>query len=184
MGETNPAMLEAEEMSKIEADDLIEKIAQEEAAIKAAEAERDDFLAHYQKKISAAEAICDGKCRESRQKIALFTEQLRRYAEVHLTGKSRSIKLPSGMLSFRAQSPKYFFDGLVEVTGSDERLIKFVKHNAHNYLKTKVEEKVDWAAFKSKLKTDGENVFYADTGEIIDGLHAQLLPDKFTVKIP
>ena len=113
--------------------------------------------------------------------IAQLTEQLRRYAEIHLEDGKKSLNLPSGKLAFRKQAPRYFFDDLKEASSKDERLIRFVKHNAHEFLKVKVEESVDWLKFKSKLVPNGADVFYEETGELIEGLHAQILPDKFTV---
>lgn len=173
------------EMTKIEADELLDEIAKHEATIKEAEKERDEFIAHYEKKISAAEHICEIATKEAREKIALITERLKRFAEVNVTDKRRSIPLASGTLAFRKQAPRFFFDISKDIDGTDERLIQFVKHNAHQYLKVKVTESVDWAKFKGKLiiDSDGSNVSYAETGEIIDGLCAQFLPDKFTVKL-
>ena len=171
------------ELTKIEADELLEQIKNLESDIKAAEDERDEFKARYEQKISVAEHICEIATKEAREKIALITERLRRFAEVNVTEKRRSIPLPTGTLSFRKQQPKFFFDDLKEASGKDERLIQFVKHNAHEFLKVKVEESVDWLKFKGKLAIDGENVSYSDTGEIIEGLHAQFVPDKFTVQL-
>ena len=154
---------------ELAADALLEEIAQREAEIKAAEHERDAFIARYQMKIAAAEDICERKTREARESIALITEELRRYAVTQITDKKRSVTLPGGTLAFRKQEPKFFFDDLKEANGSDERLIHFVKHNAHSFLKVKVEESVDWAKFKRQLSIsdDGSNVFLKDTAEII-----------------
>ena len=116
--------------------------------------------------------------------MALIEEQLKRYAEVHLPEGRKTVRLPSGTLSFTKQSPRYFFDDLKAAGGKDERLIKFVKHNAFDCLKVKVEESVDWKKFKSRLETsENGDVYFADTGEIIGGLHAQFLPDKFKVEL-
>ena len=171
------------EMTKIEADSLLEEMRQCEEKIKAAEADRDEFRALYEKKIMNAEHICELATKEAREKIAFITEKLKRFAEVNVTDKRRSVPLPTGTLAFRKQPPRFFFDDLKEASGKDERLIKFVKHNANEYLKVKVEESVDWLQFKSKLAISDGIVSYAETGEIIEGLHAEFLPDKFTVKI-
>ena len=172
-----------EEMSKVEADELLEEMRQCEEQIKAAEAERNTFKARYEQKILNAEHICELATKEAREKITLITEQLRQFAGVHVTDKKRSVSLPTGTLAFRKQPPRFFFDDLKEASGKDERLIKFVKHNAHEFLKVKVEESVDWLKFKGKLAISDGVVSYAETGEIIEGLHAEFLPDKFTVKI-
>jgi len=166
-----------------QAEDTLAKIADYEAQIKAAEQQRDALILHYERKIADAQKICVDDTTFARQEIASLTEDLRRFAEIAITGKKRSIKLPSGILGFRKQSPKFFFDDLKEANARDQRLIHFVKHHAYDFLKVKVEEYVDWAKFKTKLDTDGDNVFYVDTGEIVEGLHAQFLPDTFTVDL-
>lgn len=167
---------------KLQADDALERISNLEKFIADAQQEFDDFKRHFELKILAAEKIRDEKTKDAREQIALLTEGLRQFAQSQISGKVRSVKLPGGTLSFRKQPPKFFFSDLSEANSKDARLINFVKHNAHEFLKVKVEESVDWANFKTKLITDGENVVFADTGEIIDDLHVQMLPDKFTVK--
>ena len=173
-----------DELTALEADELIDKIAIHEARIKFAEQERDAFIARYNEKISAARTICDDKCKSARESIAYLTELLRRFAEANVSDKKRSVSLPSGTLAFRKNSPRFFFDDLKEANSADERLIHFVKHNAADYLKVKVEESVDWAKFKAQLEVGDEGlVSFKATGEVIDGLHAQIVPDSFTVKI-
>ena len=165
------------------ADALLEEIAQCEAQIKAAELQRDAFIAHYQSKIANAVEICDDKTKNLREEIAMLTEELRRYAVTQISDKKRSVKLPSGTLQFRKQEPKFFFDDLKEANATEARLIHFVKHNAYSYLLVKVEEKVDWARFKRQLAIDNDgDVSFKETGEAIEGLHAQFLPDKFSIK--
>lgn len=173
-----------EEMTALEVDELLERYAEIEQTIAASEQKRDMFIAHYQAKIAKAQKICEDECKSAKVEKALIGEQLKRYAEVHLPEGRKSIRLPSGTLSFTKQSPRYFFDDLKAADGKDERLIKFVKHNAFDCLKVKVEESVDWRAFKRRLETgENGNVYFADTGEIIEGLHAQFLPDEFKVEL-
>lgn len=174
---------ETAEMTVEVADELLEQIADYEAQIKAAEDKRDALIERYQSKIYNVEKICEEETEHARAEIALLTEHLRRYAETQVTDKKRSVKLGFGTLSFRKQAPEFFFDDLTKAGGKDERLIKFVKHNAHEFLKVKVDEAVDWQEFKRQLSvSDNGNVFYAATGEVIEGLRAHFLPDKFTVK--
>ena len=171
-----------EELTAVEVDDLLAAIADFEKKIKSAESERDALIAHYQEKIFAAGKIFEDKTAQVKLEIASLTERLRRYAVANLPDNGRrSLVYPSGKLAFRKQPPKFFFDDLTEANGRDERIIHFVKHNAHRFLKVKVEESVDWAQFKTKLSYTGDAVVYKETGEIIDGLHAHILPDKFTV---
>ena len=84
-------------------------------------------------------------------------------------------------MSFRAQAPKFFFEDMKEVSGADERLIKFCKDNAPEFVKRKVTETADWAEMKKRLIVNGENVCMAETGEILEGVRVQEYPDKFTV---
>ena len=173
-----------EEMTAIEVDEMLERYAEIERAIAASEQKRDNFIAHYEAKIAAAQKICEGECKSARAEMALIAEQLKRYAAVNLPEGRKSINLPSGTLSFTKQSPRFFFDDLKAANGKDERLIKFVKHHAYDYLKVTVDEAVDWKKFKTRLETtESGDVYFADTGEIIEGLHAQFLPDQFTVKL-
>lgn len=169
-------------MNKLDADALLEQIAEYEKEISMAESERDEFIAHYQEKISRAQDICDKRCNEVKIAIAYLSEQLRSFASELVTDKKRSVNLPSGTLSFRKQSPKFFFDDAKEVTADNSRLIELVKKSAPDYLKVKTVETADWAKFKAQLVIDGDSVYFKDTGELIDGLRAQIPPDKFTVK--
>lgn len=170
--------------TKIEADETIEQIKNLQSQITAAESERDEFKAHYNAKIAAAEIICANKVDTLQSQIALLTEELKRFAQANLPADKKTIALPSGTLKFRKSAPQFFYDDLKPVSNTDARLIKFVKHNAHDFYKVTYTEAVDWAKFKPKLKIsdDGTAVFFEDTGEVIDGLHAQRLPDKFEVK--
>ena len=170
-------------VSDVDADSLLDLFADCEKAIKVAEEKRDALIDHYLLKIEVAKDICQRETRDAQDIIAELTAQLKDYAETRITDKKRSVSLPNGTLSFRKQQPKFFFDGLVEAKADDERLVHFVKHNAHQFLKVKVDESVDWANFKRTLAiNDNGDVYFAETGEFIDGLHAQFLPDKFTVK--
>ena len=169
------------EMTVVDADAILEQIADIQAQIKICEGERDALINRYRGKITAAENICDDATKPLHEEIALLTEQLRRYAADHVSDKKRSVKLPSGTLAFRKVAPKFFFDAQ-EVSGSNEQLIQFVKDNAPDFLKVKTVETADWANFKKQLVIDGDNVFLADTGELVNGLTVQQFPDEFTVK--
>ena len=171
-----------EELTKIQADELLEQIAEFEAKIKTAEDERDEFIAHYEAKISKARELCEKSTIPARQEIAVLTEVLRQYAAANLPENRKSIKLPSGTLSFCKKHPKFFIDGR-EVDGKSKPLLDFAKTRAPDYLKTKVEEYVDWAGLKKLLTFGGDDggVYFADTGELIDGLQVQTFPDDFTV---
>lgn len=168
-----------ENLTAVEVDEILETVADLESIIAAAQAERDNLIARYNEKITAAQIICEEKCKPARAEIALLTEKLRRYAEENTTGKHRSIQLPSGTIGFRRQAPRFYFDD-GEAGAQNKSLLAFVKANGGKYLK--VEESVDWANLKPRLKLIGDQVVYEDTGEVIGGLHAEIPPDKFTVK--
>lgn len=167
----------------IEADEALEKIKNLQEQIKSAEQECDEFKSYYNAKIANAEQICEQKTEAVRAEIAILTESLKRFAEANLPADKKSIALPTATLQFRKSAPQFFYDDLKPVSGTDERLIHFVKHNAHEFYKVKYTEAVDWAKFKTKLKiSDDGEVYLEDTGEIVDGLHAQILPDSFKVE--
>lgn len=168
----------------IQADETLEQIKKLQEQIKSAEQERDEFKSYYEAKIVNAEQICEQKTEAVRAEIAILTEELKRFAQANLPAGFKSIYLPTATLQFRKSAPQFFYDDLKPVSGTDERLIHFVKHNAHEFYKVQYTESVDWRAFKSKLKvSDDGDVYLEDTGEIIDGLRAQILPDKFEVKL-
>lgn len=169
----------------IEADEALEKIKKLQEQIKSAEQERDEFKSYYEAKIANAEQICADKTEAVRAEIAILTEELKRFAQANLPADKKSIALPTATLQFRKTAPQFFYDDLKPVSGTDERLIKFVKRNAHKYLKVNITESVNWQLFRAQLRIsdDGRDVYIADTGEIIDGLRAQRLPDKFEVKM-
>lgn len=168
-----------EQMTAVEVDEILEAVADLESVIAAAESERDALVARYRGKIETAQDICEEKCKPLRTEIALLTEQLRRYAEANITGKVRSAKFPSGTIAFRKQAPRYYFDN-EEAGAQSKSLLDFVKANGGKYLK--IDESVDWANLKPRLKCIDDQVVYEDTGEVITGMKAEILPDKFTVK--
>ena len=170
-----------EELTKTQADDLLEQIDQYNAQIKAAEVERDEFKEHYQKKIAVAKNLCKLKCEPLRQDIAVLTETLRRYAD-NLPEGRKSLPLPSGKLKFQKQEPKFYDVDNRKLTGKSKALLEFVKSTLPQYVKITQEESVAWHSFKKNLAIDGDKVYYAETGELLEGLRGQILPDKFTVE--
>ena len=160
-----------DELTNLQADELLEQIAELQVQIKAAEDERDEFIAHYQAKIERARDICAKATIEPRREIEVLTEALRRYAEANLSEGRKSIRLPSGTLSFHRQYPKYFIDGRA-ANAQSPALLTFAKANAPEYVK--VTEYVDWSGLKRHLQ---------ETGEYVEGLEVQEFPDAFTVKV-
>ena len=172
-----------EEMTKCEADDLLVKIAQCEAAIKAAENEREEFTAHYQQKIFKAAELCEAKCKPLRQEIACHVEMLRRYAQENIPGGRKSLEMPSGKIFFSKRYPKFYDADEREITNKSKPLMAIVKEHFPQFVKVTQEESVAWGDFKKCLAIDGEQVYFAETGEVIEGLHAQTFPDEFGYKL-
>ena len=172
-----------EELTKTQADDLLEQIAEYNEQIKAAEVERDEFKEHYQKKIAVAENLCKLKCEPLRQEIAVLTETLRRYAADNLPEGRKSLSLPSGKLKFHKQEPKFYDVDNRELTGKNKTLLELVKSTLPQYVKVTQEESVAWNLLKKNLAIDGDKVYFTETGELLEGLHGQILPDKFTVEL-
>lgn len=110
--------------------------------------------------------------------IEFLESQIKEYAQNHLPDGKRTIKAENVTVQFRSQPPKIFSDD-GELLAKSKSLILFVKRNAPDCLK--VEESVNLKDFKGKLAVDGENVYFVETGEVIDGLHAQSQPDACTI---
>ena len=103
-----------DEMTKIQADEVLEQIAEYKAQIKAAEDERDEFIAHYEMKIASANDICDKATYQARQEIALLTEDRKGQGLV----LAQSIRTNLIMSSFAFHSNGAFLDEKkIEETG-------------------------------------------------------------------
>ena len=171
------------ELSKTQADDLLEQITEYNAQIKAAEAERDEFKEHYQKKIAIVENQCELECKPLRQEIAVLTETLRRYAADNLPEGRKSLSLPSGNLKFHKQEPKFYDADNRELTSKNKSLLTLVKSTLPQFVKVTQEESVAWNSLKKNLAIDGDKVYFAETGELLEGLRVQVFPDSFTIEL-
>ena len=169
-------------MTRIEAEQILTLIAEQKAQIAAEEKECQALIDFYCQKITRAQDICEKATREAKELVSYYTEQLREYAAENLVGKKRSVALPSGTLSFRKQSPKFYLNGK-EFKNNDERLITVVKQIAPEYIKVKTEEYTDWAKFKGKLLIVDDGVVFEETGEFIPDMRGRIEPDKFTVTL-
>lgn len=167
-------------MTRLEADKLLEAIAELEGEIASEEKERDTLIEYYSGKITRAREICEKATAENRELVEYYTEQLREYAAERVTEKKRSVPLPSGTLSFRKQTPRYYLNGK-EIESKDADLLAVVRSIAPEYVKLKTEEITDWANFKKRLTIVGDGVIYEETGELIPEMRVQIVPDKFTV---
>ena len=130
---------------------------------------RDAYLKNYSETCKALEAQID----------ALIAE-LKPFAEENLPEDKKSIPTVYGTMRFRAQLPKFFFDNGDEVNAYDKRLIDFVQKNAPEFVKVK--RYADWSALKKELSADGNANLYLSDGQLLEGIHIQFLPDKFSVE--
>lgn len=171
------------ELTKTQANDLLERIAEYNARIKAAEAERDEFIRHYEMKIQRAQELCEKATVGARQEIAVLTETLRRYAADNLPEGRKSLLLPSGNLKFHKQEPKFYDAENRELSSKSKSLLTLVKSTLPQFVKVTQEESVAWNSLKKNLAIDGDKVYYAETGELLEGLRVQVFLDSFTIEL-
>lgn len=122
---------------------------------------------------------CEHDCEGVLAEIAVLESQLADYAANNLPDGKRSVQLQNGRIQFRKQAP-LITDADGNSPAKSKLVLQFVKHTAPDCLK--IEESVNWAKLKGKIAIDGDCVLFADTGEVIDGLHAQIQPDKCIIE--
>ena len=87
--------------------------------------------------------------------------------------KAKTIKLPHGQLQLRAQQPAF--------EKNNDKLLAWIKKNGLSLIRVK--EEADWGELKKQVDvTDDGTVIYKDTGEVVDGVTAEVRPPKFSVK--
>jgi hypothetical protein len=111
--------------------------------------------------------------------INYLTALLAPYAKSQLDGKKKTVKMPSGNISFRAKSPEYFIAGN-KVDGKSQPLIDHVKKTDTEYLK--IEESVNWSEFKDTLTPLSTGKVLTNDGEILEFISAVEYPDTVSVK--
>lgn len=121
-----------------------------------------------------------GIIEEQERSIEFFQAKLKPYAEAQLAGgKSKTLKLPSGNISFKSVDAE-FFSGGEKIKAENEKLIEYVKSAAPDYLK--VEETVRWGELKKTLTVTANGQVITEDGEILEFITAQELPDSISVK--
>ena len=91
------------------------------------------------------------------------------------TKTQESYSLPGGKLILKAQDPTYDV--------KDEELVPWLKQNdLSSLVKTKFEEKADWAKLKKQVKVAGDGVVTED-GEIVPGVKVVPRPEIFKVEV-
>lgn len=116
---------------------------------------------------------------DSDSSIEFFLGLLRPYAEQQLDGKKKTVKLPSGNISFRSATPAFFIAGQ-KVDGKNEYLTARLKQLAPQFIK--IEESTNWSEFKDTLTVTKTGQVVSEDGEILDFLTAVEYPDSVTVK--
>ncbi|HSH52363.1 MAG TPA: host-nuclease inhibitor Gam family protein [Bacteroidales bacterium] len=112
---------------------------------------------------------------EAQQSIDYFQSLLAEYAAEKRkeNPKMKTIKLPSGKLTFRKQQPRWNFD-------DEKAALKSLKENDAADL-IKVTEKPKLAEIKKAFIVKEGKVVNPDTGQIVEGITVENQPDKFGV---
>jgi len=111
--------------------------------------------------------------------IDYLTALLEPYAKSQLNGKGKTVKLPSGSVSFRAKSAEYFIAG-EKADGKNVKLLDYIRQSATEFLK--IEESTDWSEFKNSLTVTSTGQVVTADGEILDFISAVEYPDSVSVK--
>ena len=175
-------MCEPSEMTITEVEETLEKIHALNDAIAIQQKKYDEVAAYHQQKIERAREIFDKETAYYRTVLEEKKLRLRRFAEANITGKKRSLELPSGTLSFHKRQPIFFLGG-VKVTNDNPALIELARNIDAELVKVKTTEAADWATLKKRLTVaDDGTVCVNDTGEVLADMRAQILPDDFNVE--
>lgn len=176
-------MSEPSEMTIAEVEETLEQISTINKAIAIKQKIYDEVAAYHQAKIERAKEIFDKETAYYRTELEGRKQRLRRFAEANITGKKRSLELPSGTLSFHKRQPLFFLGG-VKVTNDNPALIELARNIDAELVKVKTTEAADWATLKKRLTVaDDGTVCVNDTGEVLADMRAQILPDDFNVEI-
>ena len=169
-------------LTVVEAEQRLERIRELNAQIDAARNRCEQLKMHYEAKIVRAQDICDEEISAPLAEIEFLTRELRRYAEANITGRKRSLDLPSGTLSLHKRQPIFYLDGQ-RVTGDNPALIELARNIDADLIKVKTTEAADWAGLKKRLTVNDDGTVYVnDTGEVLADMRAQILPDDFKVE--
>jgi phage host-nuclease inhibitor protein Gam len=90
--------------------------------------------------------------------------------------KLKTIKLPHGTLKLRAQQPEFKLD--------EQVFLEYLRKSGRSdYIE--VIEKPKWGEYKKVVEVamDGKTVVDTQTGEIVEGVRAELRPPKFSVEV-
>lgn len=117
-----------------------------------------------------------GEYKEQDEKIAFFQALLLPYITDKLEGaKVRSVKLPNGMVGFRAKAPSFDFD--------NDKLLAFTKKYKPELVSTITKENVSWGELKKELTVTKDGAVVTPDGEVVEGVKATVYEDTFYYKL-
>ena len=152
-----------EHMDDMEADDCIQKIANIEKY-------RKFWLDYYNKKIEEVNNKCDNNVAYQNRKLRYFFDSVPHRA----TKTMEAYDLPSGRISVSFSKPSL-------VPDKEAILKRFIDNGDREFIK--VEEKLDWSGYKSRLFiSDSGDVLDKETGEVVSDVTVEVAEPKFSVK--
>ena len=163
-------------MSVADVENILQQIHDIDTEIAAETSKRDQSILFHREKIERAKEIYDTATADARLKRSELAYLLEQYFNDNPPTKTKTLKFSGGSFGYLKSSTKFFRDGH-ELNADNPELLIFAKSAHPEFLKIK--ESVDWAKLKAALDFDDEHVFFADTGEILDGVRAQ---KTFSVK--
>lgn len=156
---------------------VIDTAAKAEWAIKkiaAAEAQKEEAETFVTAEKEKLDAFLQQINAEKDGEIEFFKSRLMPYALQQLEGsKKKSVKLPSGTLSFKSSQPKWEKD--------EETLKAFLADSAPEMLESKIS--VKWGELKKILHLTEDGRAVTPDGEIVPGVTYEAVPDKFSVTV-
>lgn len=144
--------------------------------IKKEMADTDRLLALADEEIRALHDKKAELANRAERRTAYLREQLRGYfgtVEPSRTTKTQTVyELVNAKLVLKKQGPEYVRD--------EEAMIAWAEENAPDYIRNT--PKIMWGDLKKATALQGEQVIYAETGEVIPGIKAVPREDVFEVQ--
>ena len=129
--------------------------------IREAEQELAFKLDWYNRQIEAAKARCEA----TKARMIGYLQDYSETVPMRETKTMKKYAFPGGELIWKKAHDEWRHD--------DEKVIAALKEQGRTeFIKTV--EKLDWAAYKKEIN---------DTGEVVDGITVETVPDTFTVKV-
>ena len=150
-----------------------------EDEIRQAELKRDQSIDFYRERIEDAKKIFDAETAPTRCDMKNIANALQRFYDENPPRRGKTLKFAGGAFGWHKPSARYKC-GDSEAGSDNPTLLDFVKNGHEDFLH--IVESVDWKKLKAALVADGENVYLADSGEVIPDMRAIPQPDNFTVK--